>query len=304
VWAAGRVTDKKTGKPVKASIDFYAAAANPALKDFADYAGRRQAMLDLYYTKADGSFRVPVLPGAGLVAARATTGVYLPQQAMTNEQARARYAMQPGFNLTNFHAVAAIDAEAGSAVKCDLAFDPGLTLACKVVGPDGQPVKGAHVRGLVPNPYWETRPLSGADFTVRALHPQTPRWLVVLHPGLRLGASVTVKAGDEPFTVRLEPTGTITGRVLDYDGRPWKQQDLRIYFDRRGTYLQDHLPDVVRSDDDGRFRVEGVISGLRYQVNVAGKPPNITVASVAVGLVLKPGEVRDLGDVKARKHGE
>jgi hypothetical protein len=137
---------------------------------------------------------------------------------------------------------------------------------------------------------------------VRALRSETPRWLLVLHASSHLGASVEVKAGaTEPLTIRLEPTGTITGRLLDADGKPWKKQDLRISCDRPGAaVLHNHLPEVVQSDDEGRFHVEGIISGLNYRIDVAGKPPRAIAGSVKAGLVLKPGERKDLGDVKAR----
>jgi hypothetical protein len=135
-----------------------------------------------------------------------------------------------------------------------------------------------------------------------AVHPRQSRWLLLVHPDKRLGAAVEV-TGDakEPLEVRLQPTATITGRLLDADGRPWKGQPLRTYFDRRGwKSLRQHWPDVVQTDDEGRFRIEGVLPGMRYQVNLAGKPPRLTIGSVATGLDLKAAEVRALGDVKAR----
>jgi hypothetical protein len=133
-----------------------------------------------------------------------------------------------------------------------------------------------------------------------------PRWLVVLHPGRQLGVSVEVRAGaEEPFVIRLEPTGTITGRLLDVESRPCKQQDLRVYYDKRGASVRyNHLPEVVRTGDDGRFHIKGVIPGLIYQIDVAGKPPLASAGTVKAGLVLKTGEVKDLGDVKVKRYSE
>src|SRR5262249_6721563 len=45
VWAEGRVTDKRTGKGVRAQVEYYADTRNPHLKTFADYAAARQSML-------------------------------------------------------------------------------------------------------------------------------------------------------------------------------------------------------------------------------------------------------------------
>jgi RNA polymerase sigma factor (sigma-70 family) len=301
LWAEGRVIDKRTDEPVRAWLEYLPESANANLKDFPDYAAGRLQGMALVPTGADGSFRIPVLPGPGLLAARATSGAYLRQQSLPDEQARRLFGVLQGA-IDRYHALGRIDPKADVAsVQCELKVDPGLTLACRLVGPDGNLVTGAHMRGLTPGGYWEQRPLAGAELTVRALRPGTPRWLVVLHAGAHLGASVEVKAGmKEPLTIRLKPTGTITGRLLSADGRPWRKQALRICFDKPGAaVLHNHLPEVVHSDDEGRFRVEGIISGLSYRIDVAGKPPRATAGSVKSGLALEPAEHKDVGDVKA-----
>jgi hypothetical protein len=187
-------------------------------------------------------------------------------------------------------------------VKCDLSVDPGRTLACKLLDPDGKPVEGARVTGLTTSPYWEERPLPGDGFTLTALHPKKARWVVVLHPQRQLGAALEVKAGARgPVRIPLRRTGTITGRLLDPAGRPWRRLDLSILFELRGErFLYEHPPGVLRTDGRGRFRVRGVLPGLTYRINVPGKPPGFAASPVATRLVLKPGEVRDLGDLKAR----
>jgi hypothetical protein len=55
---------------------------------------------------------------------------------------------------------------------------------------------------------------------------------------------------------------------------------------------------MTRAGNDGRFRLEGVIPGLKIGL-LAGK--NLTYFDTLVPeLTLKPGEVRDVGDVRAR----
>jgi RNA polymerase sigma factor (sigma-70 family) len=301
VWAEGRVTDKRTGKPVRATIEYVAAPGNPALKDYPDYPRPIALFLGLWHTGADGRFRVPVLTGVGALVARVPSGQYLPDESLSDEQA-GQLGLPPPRTLMNFHAVARIEAKAGSGVKRDLTVDPGRSLVCKVLDPAGRPVKGARVRGLVPFHYWAQRPLPGDSFTLRALPPRRPRWVVVLHPERQLGASVEVKPGArEPLPIRLVPTGTIAGRLLA-EGRPWPHQELRVFYEKRGVArLNNHFPEVIHTDEQGRFRIRGIIPGLLYQVT-AGRPPK--TADVARGLSLKPGEVKDLGDVKARPERE
>jgi hypothetical protein len=301
VWAEGRVTDRRTGRPVRAQIEYVAAPGNPALKDYPDYPAREgRLFLGLWPSGADGRFRIPVLPGVGALVARVPSGQYLPDESLSEEQA-AQVGLPPPRTLLNFHAVARIEVKAGARVLCDLSVDSGRSLACQLLDPDGRPVKGAWVRGLNPVHYSTPRPLLGDTFTLKALHPKRPRWVVVLHPERQLGASVEVKAGGkEPVPLRLVRTGTITGRLLEADGGPWKGQELWVEYKARGArHLYQHFPEVVRTDEKGRFRVRGIIPGLIYQVTVAGKLAATT--PVATGLSLRPGEVKDLGDVKARR---
>src|SRR5947209_1887205 len=48
-----------------------------------------------------------------------------------------------------------------------------------------------------------------------------PRRVILTHDGRKLAGSVYLK-GDEvgPLTVRLQPSGTVTGRIVDEEGRP------------------------------------------------------------------------------------
>ncbi len=299
VWAEGKVTHKQTGKPVRAELEYYPDVKNPSLAQYLDPPSQVFANSQMFFkTKADGTFRIPVLPGRGAVGARASSGTYLPADSLTSAQVAA-FAQLPT-NVANLHAVAAIDADAPT--KVALVVDPGQTLRCTIVGPDGKPVSGARVRGVAPHDFWGPRPLPGPEVTLEAMHPSQPRWLVVIHPEQQLGAEVEVP-GDakEPFEVRLQPTATITGRLLDPEGRPWKRQELRTYYDKKGArVLRGHFPELTATDDDGRFRVTGLVPGLIYQINVAGKPPNTTTGSVRAGLKPRPGETIDLGDVKPR----
>jgi protocatechuate 3,4-dioxygenase beta subunit len=303
VWAEGRVTNKRTGKPVRAGIEYYVAERNPAVKGYPDLPNRRRNALYLFHTKADGSFRIPVLPGPGAIGVQASAGKYLRGGSLTEAQHRQLLLPFPGY-LGNFNATALIEGKSGEAVKCDLTVDPGETLTCRILDPEGKPVTSAFVHGYSPLQFWTVRPLGGSGFTLEALRPKQPHWVLVLHPGRQLGASVSLSAGQagdrEPVAIRLGRTGTITGRVLDPDGEPMKRQNLRVFYYKRDGILNEHLPHVVRTDDEGRFRVEGVIPGLLYQVDLAGKPPRSTIGSVKVDLTVEPGEVKDLGDVKAR----
>jgi hypothetical protein len=145
--------------------------------------------------------------------------------------------------------------------------------------------------------------LTSAAFTAVALDPKQPRPLFVRHDEKKLAGFVMAK-GDEsgPLIVRLQPAGTVTGRLVDEDGRP-RSGGVRInvsygkgQFGRR--YFFTFL--TPAPGDDGRFRVEGLIPGVAYDLGVRTADTLFDFDRPAKDLKLQPGETRDLGDVRAQ----
>lgn len=297
-WAEGKVIDK-AGKPVRAKLEYYPDLKNPHLKSYVNPPSAVFANSQMFFaTGEDGSFRVPVLPGRGAIGARASLGAYLPATSLSDKQT-GDFVQLPS-NVANLHAVTVIDTT--EAKPSTLTLDPGQTLTCHLVDGDGKPVTGARVHGVLPHDLWGDRAWSSHEVRLTALHPKQSRWVAVIHPERQLGATAEVSPdANAPYALRLQPTGTITGRLLDPEGRPWPRQPLSVYFDKPGKgHLMQHWPFALSTDDDGRFRVVGVLPGLAYQVNVAGKPNNRTIGSVKTGIKLASGEVKDLGDLKPR----
>jgi hypothetical protein len=158
------------------------------------------------------------------------------------------------------------------------------------------------VFNLKPLHLWTPQPLETASFTLTAVDPGGSRSLVFLHPEKRLVKALELQGlGQGPLTIRLEPAGTITGRLVDDDGEPRPRVDLLIHFVRKDKdYVAEHLLGKIATDSEGRFRVEGLAPGVVYQINLAGKRSNNTIGSVATRLSIKAGETKVLGDVKGR----
>jgi hypothetical protein len=57
------------------------------------------------------------------------------------------------------------------------------------------------------------------------------------------------------------------------------------------------------TDADGRFRIEGVASGLTYDLAASPGEGEAAAASVYTreGLSVEPGKTRDLGDLKSKE---
>ena len=67
IWIEGKLTDKVTGKPVQASVEYFALDNNPNVRDHPGFDGTIPPLWGIE-TKEDGSFRVVGLPGPGLIA--------------------------------------------------------------------------------------------------------------------------------------------------------------------------------------------------------------------------------------------
>ena len=113
-------------------------------------------------------------------------------------------------------------AEGAESLTCDLVLDPGTRRPGTVEGPDGKPLSGCVAINLCPGTMSPNMvKLTSDAFTAIALDPKQPRPLFFRHDEKKLAAVVMAK-GDEsgPLTVRLQPAGTIIGRLLDEDDRP------------------------------------------------------------------------------------
>jgi hypothetical protein len=81
----------------------------------------------------------------------------------------------------------------------------------------------------------------------------------------------------------------VHGRLLDAEGSPVR--NARVYGSK--------MPEDCRTDEQGRFRLDGLIPGLRYDLTYGKDNPSMS-GSVLKGFIGKPGEDRDLGDVRGQ----
>jgi hypothetical protein len=189
-------------------------------------------------------------------------------------------------------------------LTCDLAFDPGRNLGGTVLGPDGEPLPGVLVSGLYDMESWEHTPLKTAQFSMCGLKPGKPRFLQFLHSEKKLAGWLVVRGEEtDPTVVKLGAWGVVTGRLVDDDGLPRADVQLQFSSPRKGDprygYLRGNAAgrSGVVPDANGRFRIEGLASGLSYSLKVEGAEGKRLGWAVR-DLTVKPGENRDLGDVR------
>jgi RNA polymerase sigma factor (sigma-70 family) len=293
VWVTGRVTEKATGKPLSGSVSYYCFRDNPHSKEIPQvFGGGLGGPI-----RDDGSFRFVVVPGRGLIAVQVHhNDRYLSAVGVEKIKVeRDRMGGVPYLDTypflcyyESYNTLVEIASEPGAeSVTCDVAVVAGRTLPGAVLGPDGKPLAGARRRG------WRA-PLAGSDFTEGGFDPNKPgrRVLEFVHDGRKLAGFLVVK-GDEkgPLRVRLEPWGTLTGRLLTPEGEPLTGVAVSC---------SDHGGDAS-PDKDGRFRIEGLTPGWKYTVYVSKEGRSLDiVGGRPKGLTIKPGETKDLGDVRVK----
>lgn len=318
IWIEGQVTDMATGDRVKrAAVFYFVFSDNPHAKDAPGLNGASRGWIDSYYIASEGSFRRVGLPGRGLIAVR-VTGDNAYRFGMGAEkieggraiQGRVLFPTAPSMcNTGNFNVVTEVNpTEDQDRYECNVSLDSGNTVTGEVLDPDGQPLVGTLVWGDddFGGP-WAHEPLSTSTFRAKAYDSTKPRDLFFFHKELRLVGSLTIQ-GDRPskLAVRLQPWAAISGRVLDAKGEPKDGLELVSWPGEmqeptsHGPTAGPLPPGDIYTDSEGRFEIEGLVPGVKYNVGIADSDTRM-FARILTDTVFRSGEIKSVGDVQLEK---
>src|SRR5262249_6129077 len=155
-----------------------------------------------------------------------------------------------------------------------------------------------------------SRALHADTFEVGGLEPGHPRLVVFTHKARKLVGAALLKVDDlkstAPLEIALVPAGTIKGRLLDDDGLPLSGATLNVgLFDPdRPQGLACYYGEEVTADDQGRFELEAFVPGIETEVYIESPKSRWVQLDGGPFLrkpTLKAGDIRDLGDVKAKE---
>ncbi len=300
VWIEGKIADKVTGRPLQASVEYFSVYSNPHLRD---YEGFDSAVVFRWIpAKEDGSYRVVGLPGPGLLAVFRLDHYLQAEERDDEERAipsflrkgQAPYHLLP---WSNYGALARIDpAKAEVPIKRDVTLDPGWALKGTVLGPDDKPLAGARVLNLNSKTLlWAREGMKTAEFT-GWFHPRGRRELLLRHPEKGLvGVAHPPKENGGAVTVRMESGATVTGRLVDADGKPQAGIELEVRFQGKGWGSWfGCLPGRIQTDREGRFHVGALLPG--YDFRLSGDK-----GYVQLGGEFRSGQTKDLGDVQLKE---
>jgi RNA polymerase sigma factor (sigma-70 family) len=257
--------------------------------------GRGIATVDLRYQCSHGS------PGAACS---------FPARVLTDSGGRFRLVVPAGPGKLTAHGIWAgyhdpqthtVDAQPSHpSVPLTFTLRRGIAIRGRVLGPDGRGIRAAELKleeqAEPAFPRWRCVSGNKGKFHLEGLPPGLACEWVVIHPGLRLGARLpqALPPGrNDPLRVdiRLEPLGTLTGRILDPHRSPLSGATVRILavIHLLGRGERETEVGGLAADRAGRFRFDRVLPGPRHRFRV-----EVTAAG-HVGLRSAAFEVRPGG---------
>jgi beta-lactamase regulating signal transducer with metallopeptidase domain len=323
----------ENGRAIEAEVSYYLIHPNPHYPEIQNYAAFRP--IDAAAKRADGTYEGFVLPGPGAVVVK-TTGGFDYRPAHVNPKAffapgNTNWTAQEEITAYGTHdtlstyagwwmdqheyaAIVLVNPPAGSKpleLSATVAHDKPRPVS--IVDPDGKPVVGATTQGLTFHPQ-DTEPrLRSASFLLTKLHPDRVQRITFFEEKRALVGFLMVRGdGDVPYVVRMQPWATVAGRLVDAIGRPFADNDstakdqgsaASIGMGDSGIVINGDPtvgihPDLS-TDAAGRFRVDRLVPGQCYTAKVY-RGIGFFAGNAFENLVLGPGEVRDLGDIRAK----
>ena len=326
------------GMPVDADVEYQAVMPNPhvagILRSAFDNGGWP---ISVAAKRADWAYEGFVIPGPGAVLVK-TRGrrddrpthvdpkaVFAPgKMDWTNQELISAFGTHdtliigPGGSWIDQHDYAAIVLVNPPVGSKPLELSASVNLdklrMATILGPDGAPIVGVQTEGLTSFPWDHEPPLRASTIPIRKLRPERGRRITFLKKDHELIGFLLARAdGETPYTVQLQPWATVTGRILNEhgvafsgqepsarDGRPPAalSADRRLMIANYDDPLAGDLPDSGL-DGKSRFWIERLIPGLRYTALIYRDGGQLA-GTAFENLVLKPGEVRDLGDIPSK----
>lgn len=298
----GRVLDPANRGPVRVRVEYYPYADNPNAAST-----KAGTWSEETGTDADGCYSLAALPGPGFVAVhKGGPGVYefcsARAEDFHRDPGQLGYVVAGGVQVPRefMHEARYVEPAADAKeLELDITLRRGNRLVLHVRDRDGKPVQRCRtIARAVAWPFEEET--DGSDVTVTGLEHGVPRQ-VLLFDDSTSGALTLDLTGDESGErdVKLEDCAWLAAHLVDEEGRPLSHcaTSYTEYF-ANGAFSEGVGGPNVHADADGRLRVP-LAPRFKYSFGVpkpGGKYPDTLFETVE--FTLKPGEVKDLGELR------
>jgi RNA polymerase sigma factor (sigma-70 family) len=325
VLVTGRVIDRATGKGVPGNVMVAVLRDNPHAKDYPGFDS--SAWFPMRPTTDDGAFRVVAIPGPVLLMAgpdgrKSPTGWEVmhhynppapdpkyPEYFPKDPLARAYFAYGGGQSIIQGNACKVLKIEPGAReVKQDIYLEPAAAFQLKVQDAEGRPLPGALVAGVSPEDWHHPTTCKTDVCTVYGLKAGKSRLLVFFEAKKQL-AAVTLEGGGKEAVVKLGKPGAVKGRLLGEDGKPLAGVAVNVHYRARvaaEVHGVVYRAKQVVTDGDGRFSVEPVLPGLKFELAYGQGRRTFRLVNKRAdpNVEVKPGAQRDLGSLTVKRAPE
>ena len=321
VWAEGQVFDSESKETWTGQINYYH-FRNPVLEK--ETPGVRLAHLQFaYWTNNDGRFRVPVWPTRGMLCyfhnprnheeAKERPINKYPRGALIGnidyEKGRGSLETFPTAVIpSNYWLSKEINPDGSErSITVDMPLVASRTQMVKVTWPKDTDIKRYRLYNNNGHRFWNQ--VDSTDVEVKGLLKGEQRELFAFHREQNLIGTVTVDASNPADTVteisEFTKAGFIEGQLVDEDGEPITNGII----DAQETGWAFHPgkmanPSRIPTDENGKFRITGLVPGKKYGASVSAprkymnQMMNMHIGDAFSGVVVKPGETRDLGTIQ------
>ncbi|MFK7766140.1 MAG: carboxypeptidase-like regulatory domain-containing protein [Mariniblastus sp.] len=327
----GTVVDSNTGKPVAASVKYFPVYPNDKITKEQDLGFRMDAWSEVT-TDANGEFSIPVYAGAGCIAVQAkirnkygravvdaveffkgkidySAGAKLMSTGMPEDQfiyAGSKAGRPIPLMKQNYQAIELmmIDLEKAADERLEFKLKPVPVVQGQLVGLDGKPLSNVKFYSTLLGTSLPTD-LKDGIFKVEGVGIDEKRDVLFMHDEKKLVAFHTLEQTKDPnqrkpLTVKAQRWGEVKGRLLDEFGEPLRNQAIRSEPRDVDSENAGRLCESFQTDEEGMFRVVGLVPGREYRLVATNHRPFVTpgvTTSPEIIVTLKPGEVLDKGDV-------
>lgn len=288
------------------------------------------------YIDKDGEFQMAVPPGPGIVLIDATpprgepriisvpkvpyltVGGKVTGTTLTTEPGGLSFpGMQKPIPVDHCHAWKLIDpGSVEEQIDLRIEVQPAPSQAIRFVNPDGQPIAGMQVHGLLPRDrYGRIHGLGIPDFESVAygVSAGEQRRIVAISNDGKFGVATSISGiRDSPVIITMQPTASLKFRMVDRaTAKPLAGYRFRTEY---GAYSRDKLhlriaaQEAFATDEHGEVQITTIVPGESFTLNVIppSRAPKVKLPKELTGLTLSPGELRNLDAVrvepaKARK---
>jgi beta-lactamase regulating signal transducer with metallopeptidase domain len=307
LWITGRVIDQVTRQPVMARLHYLPFLDNRFLGKLPEFGEGGLSVSEMRYTtRPNGTFRLVGLPGRAIVGALSLSPHYRTGQGAEQINGVDKNGHFPTFSnpapagLKWPTAIKEINpAEGSDSVKCDFVLESGGKIQITLVDREGKPVQGATVSGRVP---MEVQATVDSKFDVANLSPNETRPVVIFDKQRDIGKVLMLMFDEKTprtMTVTLEPSATVTGRIVDEDGAPVTAAGLLAFPLPGGDFWPTLPPGAVQAD--GRFEYRGLLAGA--ECRIMASPPDLYPQTLVDKFTVQPGKTIDLGEIKLKRRG-